>query len=87
MNAMNALLAVFEWFTDLVVTLWKLLVVAFWLVPAGYLLYSGVNDPQFGVRNGVILAGVWLGFAFVVFTLFNAVCKIERWANRGRSPD
>lgn len=80
---MSALLAAFEWFTDLVAALWKLLVATFWLVPAGYLLYSGMTDPELGGMSGAILAGVWLGFAYVVSTLFNAVCEFERWANRG----
>jgi len=81
---MNTFLTALEWFAELLATLWQLLVAAFYLAPAGHLLHSGMNDPDLG---GAILAGAWLGFAYVVFTLFNAVCKIERWANRGRSPD
>lgn len=79
---LNALLTGLEWLVKLLEALWQLLVVAFFLAPAGYLFVSGLTEPKLGVFGGAILAAFWLGFASVVSTLFNVACRIDRWANR-----
>lgn len=79
---LNAFLTGLEWLIKLLEIVGLLLGWAFFLVPAGYLFVSGLADPELGGWVGAILAAFWLGIASAISTVFNAVGRIERWANR-----